>query len=201
MDGQRATQRNRSASAPRQRERERERLMLETAERIREAMEEGEVGRADLAGLLGTSRANITALLSGGRNLTLGTLADVAGVLGKRVEVLIVPLPARAGSAARLEIPPERVAEFCRRHRIRRLALFGSVLRDDFGPESDVDVLVEFETGYRPGLAFFGVQEELAELFGRPVDLNTAQDLSRYFREDVLHTAEVIYDAEGIRAA
>jgi hypothetical protein len=96
---------------------------------------------------------------------------------------------------ARIEIPKESVAEFCRRHHIRRLALFGSVLREDFGPESDVDVLVEFEPEHVPGLAFFAMEEELAGILGHKVDLNTPQFLSRYFREAVLDEAEVHYVA------
>lgn len=96
---------------------------------------------------------------------------------------------------ARLEIPQEAIAEFCRRHHIRRLALFGSVLREDFGAESDVDALVEFEPGHVPGLKFFALQEELSELLGRKVDLNTPACLSPYFRQDVLQEAEVLYDA------
>jgi hypothetical protein len=93
----------------------------------------------------------------------------------------------------RLTIDRDRIAEFCRRHHIRRLALFGSVLRDDFGPTSDVDVLVEFEPGHVPGLAFFTMQEELSRVVGRPVDLNTAGFLSRYFRGTVLNEAEPLY--------
>ena len=84
---------------------------------------------------------------------------------------------------------------FCRRHHIRRLALFGSVLRDDFGPESDVDVLVEFEPGHVPGLAFFAMQDELSAMLGRKVDLNTPGFLSRYFRDEVLAEAETQYGA------
>lgn len=95
----------------------------------------------------------------------------------------------------RLPIDRERIAEFCRRHHIRRLALFGSALREDFGPDSDVDVLVEFEPGHVPGLAFFTMQEELSRLVGRPVDLNTAGFLSRYFRQTVLTEAEPLYVA------
>lgn len=95
----------------------------------------------------------------------------------------------------RIAIPTEAISAFCRRHRIRRLALFGSVLRDDFGPESDVDVLVEFEPGHVPGLAFFGMQDELSEMFGRRVDLNTPGFLSPYFRDRVQAEAAVLYDA------
>jgi predicted nucleotidyltransferase len=98
-------------------------------------------------------------------------------------------------SAAKIAIPQERVRDFCRRHHIRKLALFGSVLRDDFRPDSDVDVLVEFEPGRTPGLAFFGMEIELSEILGRKVDLNTAGFLSKYFRDRVLAEAEVQYVA------
>ena len=94
-----------------------------------------------------------------------------------------------------ISIDREAIAEFCRRNRIRRLALFGSVLRDDFSPESDVDVLVEFEPGHTPGLAFFAMQRELSGILGRKVDLNTTNDLSPYFRQEVLDEAEVLYVA------
>jgi predicted nucleotidyltransferase len=87
------------------------------------------------------------------------------------------------------------IAAFCRRHHIRKLALFGSVLRDDFRPDSDVDVLVEFEPGHVPGLAFFAMQRELSEILGRKVDLNTPQCLSRYYRDEVIAEAEVLHDA------
>jgi len=96
---------------------------------------------------------------------------------------------------AKIEIPAKRVSEFCRRHHIRSLALFGSVLRDDFGPGSDVDVIVEFESGHAPGLDFFAMQDELSEIFGRTVDLNTPGFLSRLFRDRVLADAEVQYVA------
>jgi uncharacterized protein len=92
-----------------------------------------------------------------------------------------------------IEIPKQRIAEFCRWHHIRKLSLFGSVLREDFGPESDVDVLVEFEPGQVPGFAFFEMEEELSEILGRKVDLNTPNFLSRYFRNQVLGQAEVQY--------
>jgi uncharacterized protein len=96
---------------------------------------------------------------------------------------------------ARIEIPKEALADFCRRNHIRRLAFFGSVLREDFTPESDVDVLVEFEPGHVPGLAFISMQDELSDLIGRNVDLNTSACLSPYFRKEVLDESEVLYDA------
>ncbi|PKN67817.1 MAG: nucleotidyltransferase [Deltaproteobacteria bacterium HGW-Deltaproteobacteria-15] len=96
---------------------------------------------------------------------------------------------------AKIEIPEKKIAEFCRRHNIRRLALFGSVLGDDFTPDSDVDVLVEFEPGTRIGLRFFALQEELSRMLGRKVDLNTPGFLSRYFRERVMEEAEDQYAA------
>jgi uncharacterized protein len=97
--------------------------------------------------------------------------------------------------ASRLRIPRDEVERFCRRHHIRKLALFGSVLGPDFGADSDVDVLVEFEEGHTPGFAFFAIQDELSALVGRPVDLNTPGFLSPYFRDDVVRTAEVVYAA------
>ena len=98
----------------------------------------------------------------------------------------------------RLSIPKPELAEFCRTQGIRRLAIFGSALRDDFGPESDIDVLVEFAPGRVPGLlGIAGMEIELSPLFGgRKVDLRTPEDLSRYFRQEVLDTAEVQY-AQG----
>ena len=97
---------------------------------------------------------------------------------------------------AKVDVPKDEVADFCRRNHIRRLAFFGSMLRDDFGPESDVDVLVEFEPGHTPGLAFFAMQRELSEILDRKADLNTEMDLSPYFRQEVLDEAEVLYVAE-----
>ena len=94
-----------------------------------------------------------------------------------------------------VDIPEDAVADFCRRNHIRRLALFGSILRDDFIPESDVDVLVEFEPGTRVGLRFFALERELSLLIGRKVDLNTPGFLGRDFRDEVLASARVQYEA------
>jgi predicted nucleotidyltransferase len=90
-------------------------------------------------------------------------------------------------------VPHNAVAEFCRRHHMRRLSFFGSVLREDFGPRSDVDVLVEFEEGHVPGLSFFAMEEELGRILGRKVDLNTPGFLSPHFRSDVLREAREEY--------
>ena len=95
----------------------------------------------------------------------------------------------------RLRIDRSKIADFCVRHHIRRLAFFGSVLRDDFRPDSDVDVLVEFETGHAPGLAFIEMETELSRILGRRVDLNTPGFLSRHIRDRVLAEAEVQYVA------
>jgi predicted nucleotidyltransferase len=94
-----------------------------------------------------------------------------------------------------IEIPLIEIADFCRRNGIRRLALFGSVLRDDFQPNSDIDVLVEFEPGIRLGLRFFSLERELSQLLGREVELSTPAFLSDYFRDEVLQEAENIYVA------
>ena len=97
-------------------------------------------------------------------------------------------------SRARIDIDREQIAEFCRRHHIRKLSLFGSVLREDFGPDSDVDVLVEFEEGARVGLITLASMEiELSELIGRKADLRTPAELSRYFRDGVVAEAQPIY--------
>lgn len=99
-------------------------------------------------------------------------------------------------SEARIEIPHDDIAAFCRRHGIRELRLFGSVLRDDFCDDSDVDLLVEFEPGVSVGLLSLARMElELTELLGRKADLRTPGDLSRYFRQDVLEGASVLYAA------
>jgi len=89
----------------------------------------------------------------------------------------------------------DRINEFCRRSHIRKLAFFGSVLRDDFTAKSDIDVLVEFEEGHIPGLAFFAMQEELSNMLGRNVDLNTLGFLNAEFREDVMKEAVIHYVA------
>jgi len=97
----------------------------------------------------------------------------------------------------RLPIDRDALAEFCRRHHIRRLSLFGSVLKGTARPDSDIDLLVEFEPGKAPGLLeLAGMEIELSQrLGGRRVDMRTPEDLSRYFRDDVLRTAEVQYAA------
>ena len=95
---------------------------------------------------------------------------------------------------ARIELPHDRIAEFCRKNHIRKLALFGSVLREDFAKDSDVDVLVEFEEGHVPGfIRLAGMEIDLSEIVRRKVDMNTPNCLSRYFREEVLKSAEVQY--------
>jgi len=92
-----------------------------------------------------------------------------------------------------LNMPQDAVRDFCHRHHIRKLSIFGSALRPDFGPDSDVDVLVEFEEGHTPGLAFFDMQHELSLILDRTVDLNTPKFLSHFFRDRVLHEAKVQY--------
>ena len=94
-----------------------------------------------------------------------------------------------------IAIDREKLADFCRERGIRKLSLFGSVLRNDFDPaRSDVDVLVEFAPGVQPGLEFFGYGEELSEILGYKVDFNTAEWLSKYFREQVVREAMPVYE-------
>ena len=98
-------------------------------------------------------------------------------------------------SMAAFSVSQEKVGDFCRRNHIKRLAFFGSVLRADFGPDSDLDVIVEFEPGHVPGLRYFTMERELSEILGRKVDLNTPGTLSKYFRDRVLAEAEPQYVA------
>jgi len=95
-------------------------------------------------------------------------------------------------------ISKQAVMAFCHKYHIRKLSLFGSILRSDFRPSSDVDVLVEFQRGHTPHLITLGqMQDELSDLWGRPVDLKTAGFLSRHFRQQVVDTAQTIYECQG----
>ena len=94
-----------------------------------------------------------------------------------------------------LKLDKPQLDSFCQKHHILRLALFGSAIRDDFGPESDIDVLVEFEDGFVPGLRFFGMQDELSALLGRKVDLSTPGFLNPEFRNQVLEESRTLYVA------
>lgn len=97
-------------------------------------------------------------------------------------------------TAERFPLSTQQLSTFCRRHRIRKLSLFGSVLSDRFGPDSDIDMLVEFEPGLSVGLLHrAAIQLELSEIVGRRVDLRTPAELSRYFRQRVIDSAEVRY--------
>lgn len=102
---------------------------------------------------------------------------------------------AKARSRVRIEVPADTIEKFCRDNHVRKLALYGSVLRDDFGPDSDIDVLVEFEPGRVPGLLGLArMERQLSAILGnRPVDIRTAEDLSPYFRQDVVESAEIQY--------
>lgn len=97
------------------------------------------------------------------------------------------------GQQVKINIPRKQLNEFCQRHHITKLALFGSVLRDDFKAESDIDVLVEFEPDRIPGLAFFEMEAELTQILGRKVDLNTPGFLSPRIRDKVQQGALVQY--------
>lgn len=96
-------------------------------------------------------------------------------------------------SDLKILVPEQKIAEFCRKYHIRKLSFFGSVLREDFGSESDIDVLVEFESGHIPGFAFITIQDELSALLGRKVDLVTPKFLNHRIRERVQKEAAVAY--------
>jgi predicted nucleotidyltransferase len=94
-----------------------------------------------------------------------------------------------------ISIPKDKIADFCKKHHIQRLAIYGSALRSDFKPESDIDILVDFVPGHTPGFfKLFKMESELSVLFGgRKVEIRTPQDLSKYFRTKVIEIAEVQY--------
>lgn len=95
----------------------------------------------------------------------------------------------------RLNITQDDLVDFCRKHRIHRMAAFGSVLRNDFGPQSDVDILVEFEPDATPGWEFFGMAREFSKLVGRPVDMSTFKGIKKSFIHQILDSAEDVYVA------
>ena len=98
-------------------------------------------------------------------------------------------------SITNISIPSEEITQFCQRYHIQKLSFFGSVLRTDFSPESDIDILVEFDPKYIPGLIRLSVMEqELSNIFQRKVDLRTAEDLSPYFRQEVIDSAIIQYE-------
>jgi hypothetical protein len=139
----------------------------------------------DFDGAIGEPRANLEIRVGDVFSWQLANIALVGHIRFMTTDLV----------AKHVKLPSAAIAELCERHHVRRLALFGSVLRDDFRPDSDVDVLVEFEQGKTPGLAFFGMEIELSEMLGRRVDLNTSAFLSRYFRDEVLREAEDVYVA------
>jgi len=105
----------------------------------------------------------------------------------------VIPVKTESPLDSRFPISPARLAAFCRKYHIKKLSLFGSVLRDDFRPDSDIDVLVEFEKDHAPGFGIITMQDELTGSTGHPVDIRTTADLSRYFRGSVVREARVKY--------
>jgi len=100
------------------------------------------------------------------------------------------------GYSVEQQISEDRLAQFCQRNHIRRLSVFGSALRGQLGPDSDIDLLVGFEPGHTPGLfSIVRMEMELTEMLGRKADLRTPEDLSEYFRDEVVENAEVQYQA------
>lgn len=100
------------------------------------------------------------------------------------------------GYSLEQKMPRDKLIEFCKRNYIRKLSLFGSALSGKLGPDSDIDLLVEFEEGHTPGLfTIVGMEMELAESLGRKVDLRTPDDLSKYFRDEVIRNAQLAYQS------
>jgi len=94
------------------------------------------------------------------------------------------------------KIPNDKLAEFCKRNHIKKLSVFGSAVRGQLGPDSDIDLLVEFEENHTPGLfSIVAMEIELAEMLGRKIDMRTPEDLSQYFRDEVMQNAELQYQS------
>jgi hypothetical protein len=94
------------------------------------------------------------------------------------------------------KMPKDKLVDFCKKNYIKKLSLFGSALHETLGPDSDIDLLVEFEDGHTPGLfSIVRMEMELAEALGRKVDLRTPADLSRYFRDEVIRNAKLEYQS------
>ena len=94
-----------------------------------------------------------------------------------------------------IHIPTDHLTKFCHQHHIKRLSRFGSVLREDFRPDSDIDVLVEFQPGANVGLiALAGLEIQLSQVFGFPAEIHTIRGLNPLFRDEVLRSAEVQYE-------
>lgn len=125
----------------------------------------------------------VRTVLEGNKMFLIGNEGELGKLISKETSRVSQPF----------RLPHNRLAEFCHKHHIRKLSLFGSVLTKDFRPDSDIDVLVEFEPGRVPGFAIIDMENELSRLVGRKVDLRTAGDLSRYFRDKVVREAKVEY--------
>jgi len=155
-----------------------------------------------VAGLLNrTKRGNLVYYQANGKSPIFGELKSLAD---KGIFSSMAISGNLSGSDKRLlkckpniKIPRIKIAGFCRKHHIQRLSFFGSVLRNDFGPDSDVDVLVEFLPDHTPGyFSLFDMETELSALLGgRKADIRTSRDLSRYFRDQVIREASVQYEA------
>jgi predicted nucleotidyltransferase len=125
----------------------------------------------------------VKTVLEGEKIFLIGNEDELAKLVSKETSLVSQPF----------RLPHNRLAAFCRKRHIRKLSLFGSVLTKDFRPDSDIDVLVEFEPGHVPGFGIIDMENELSRLVGRKVDLRTAGDLSRYFRDEVVREAKVEY--------
>jgi predicted nucleotidyltransferase len=125
----------------------------------------------------------VKTVLEGEKIFLIGDEGELAKLVSKETPLV----------SERFRLPHNRLTEFCSKHHIRRLSLFGSILTEDFHPDSDIDVLVEFQPGHVPGFGIIDMENELSQLVGRKVDLRTPGDLSRYFRDRVVREARVEY--------
>ena len=127
-------------------------------------------------------------LLQFGANGLVCSVFDIPAVINRKFFTMAYLLEQK--------MPKDKVARFCKKNHIRKLSVFGSAIRGELGPDSDIDLLVEFEQGCTPGLfSIIRMEMELAEVLGRKVDLRTSEDLSKYFRDEVVRNAKLEYQS------
>jgi predicted nucleotidyltransferase len=172
------------------------RLIHEFYNMILTRMEENNITRVEIAKKLGKSKAAVSKMLNNTPNITIKKMVELAEVVG-----LDLKLVSEKQKTTKIKIFSlkdyflnKELELFCKKYKIRSLSLFGSAVRNELKPESDIDILIEFEKGQTPGLiTFMDIQRELTEKIGRQVDLRTKYDLSENFRNDVVAESKVEY--------
>ncbi|MDA3885040.1 MAG: nucleotidyltransferase domain-containing protein [Candidatus Delongbacteria bacterium] len=175
------------------------RLIHEFYHMILTEMEEKSITRAEIAKRLGKSKASVSKMLNNTPNITVKKMVELADCVGIDLKLITNKLEKKKKNKIKMfslkdHIPEKELNAFCKKYKIKSLSLFGSAIRNELKPESDIDILIEFEKGATPGLiTFMGIQQELTDRIGRQVDLRTRYDLSDNFRDSVVAESKVEY--------